>query len=286
MIIGIIGIRGTYGQWFTSFFEAKGHTVIGSGRTTPITNQDVIEQSDIVIFSMKPMRAVPEEMLRLAPFMKKESQLWVDITGLKDGVAKAAAKIKKIKSKKLGEKSAIDFFSFHPMFAPSGADWKGRNVIVTESPISQKWCVWADEFLAATGANVIECTPKEHDERIAMIQALPHALALVSASVLRGKKADQKKLLISSTPVYETLFSLMARVLSKNPELYAEIQMDNAAVKKVLDTLIKEMKSFKKIVAAKNSKKFVAEFLKNKEYFGEELLKEGDALFEQIHFGK
>jgi prephenate dehydrogenase len=199
----------------------------------------------------------------------------MDVTGLKTDITSAAAKIK------------INFFSFHPMFAPVGADWQGRNVIVTEYPVSKKWRAWADDFLAMTKAHVSELSPKEHDEQMALIQALPHALALVAASALRSKKVDQKKLLTRATPVYKGLFSLMTRVLSKNPELYAEIQMDNArAVIPVLDQLIKEMQSFKKIVAAKDSKKFVAEFLKNKEYFGDDLLKEGDALFETMHFKK
>src|ERR1035437_2941508 len=234
MTIGIIGIRGGSGQWFKAFFEAQGHTVIGSGRPTPLKNKDVVEQSDIVIFSMKPMRDVPKEMLALAPYAKA-GQLWIDITGLKEDVAKAATNIKK---------NGIDFLSFHPMFAPAGTDWKGKNVIVTEYPTSEKWRIWADDFLAVTGAVVSKCSPKAHDERMALIQALPHAVALVSASVLRGSTSDPKTIFDSATPVYKGLFSLMTRILSKNPELYAEIQMDNGFVVKVLGRLIKEMQSF------------------------------------------
>ena len=50
--IGIIGGTGQMGGWFDTFFSAAGYTVLLSGRRTPLTYQQCIEQSDVVIINV------------------------------------------------------------------------------------------------------------------------------------------------------------------------------------------------------------------------------------------
>jgi prephenate dehydrogenase len=289
--IGIIGCRGKYGAWFYHFFKSLGYTVIGADKTdvmTKYTNEEVVQIADIVVFAVKPMRSVPALMTKLAEHVRDfrtfpaRKKLWIDITGLKSATSRVMKNIPDLCNED------VDYFSIHPMSAPPRrGSFEGQVVIVTEYPKTATWQKWAKAFLKKTKASVVEMSPEAHDEEVgALVQAGPHADLLIMASLLRTRGVDVKKMLSYSSPFYKTFFALMARILSQDPHLYAEIQMDNPAVLGVLDDLEKEIKRFKKIVAAKNRTAFVKNFLANRKHFGKEVLDEGYELFEQMNFGK
>src|SRR6185369_4713005 len=116
VVVGIIGINGRFGQMLKGFFEKLNCLVIGSDRDHPtlLTNKEVVEKSDVVLFSLSIRRTV-EVINSLIPF-SREDQLWMDVTSIKQP---AVAAMLRSKAQVLG---------LHPMFRPD-ISFEGQTVV-------------------------------------------------------------------------------------------------------------------------------------------------------------
>ena len=115
MKIGIIGGNGSFGQWLVNFFESLGYEVLISDVGTQLTNEQVVEQSKVVIFSV-PISKTVEVIKEMAPF-SREGTLWLDITSLKTDAVNAMLK------------SKASVIGMHPMFKPSSLSMRGQTVV-------------------------------------------------------------------------------------------------------------------------------------------------------------
>ena len=120
-IVGIIGNKGKYGIWLTKFFDQLNYKVIGSDIKTEITNKDVVEQADAVIFSI-PIDVTVEVIEGLVECARPE-QIWMDITSIKQAPIEAMLK------------SSAAVAGLHPMCAPTVASWKAQTVVLCPIPI-------------------------------------------------------------------------------------------------------------------------------------------------------
>lgn len=266
-IIGILGIQGQYGRWLQAFCEAQGWTVIGSDLGTELTNERVVEGADVVIFSV-PIRytvEVIESMLEHA----RPDQLWMDVTSVKQKPVEAMLK------------SKAEVVGLHPMCAPTHDTLKGEIVMVCEGRVEQ-WREFVDQFLEASEAQVKRVTPEEHDRMMATIQALPHASILSMAAVLRKREVDVHEMLESTSAFYRIVWSLMSRILAQHADLYADIQMENPSTVEILKELEDGIRELRERVEAGEREEFIEEFGKSAEHFGEEELKSGYDLFEDL----
>lgn len=271
-MVGIIGINGKYGKWLKNFFERLGYNVIGSDVMTDVTNQQVAEQADVVIFSV-PISSAVSVISEVSKF-SREGQLFMDVTSIK-GPAVAAMM-----------KSKASVVGLHPMCAPSGETLRGQVVVRCDARLTGEWEVWVAKFLEATNATIKESTPCEHDQYMSVVQGLPHAIQLVMARVICKLNVDVPESMSYTSPFYKIAFGLMGRILSNDSAMYASIQMENPHVLKVLEVLSQELERFRAIIGSDDrvhrAQAFNADFDSSKKHFGKEPIAKADKFFDDI----
>lgn len=266
--IGIIGIKGKYGQWLQNFFENFGYKVIGSDLETRLSNKDVVEKSDVVVFSI-PMRSTVGIIKELTSFSREE-QLWLDVTSLKDAPIRAM----------LESKASV--IGLHPMVSPASKTWKGQTVVLCPARVTEKWLEWTKKILKESKGEVLISNPKDHDKQMIFVQALPHASQLIMAAVLRSMSADIDESLKYTSPIYRMSLNMVGRILAQNPNLYADIQMLNPNSKDLLETMERETKKLGKAIESGDIEGFIKGFNESGEHFGEENIKESFEYFEHL----
>lgn len=270
--IGIVGIKGKFGQFLSNFFKQQGYDVIGSDVMTDITNRQVVEQDDVVIFSV-PIARVESVINDVAEF-SREGQLFMDVTSIKSPAVNAMMR------------SKADVVGLHPMFAPTVNTFRGQVIVRCDARLTDTWKPWVEEILEATSAIIKKSTPEEHDKHMAVIQALPHAVNLSMARTICSLGIDVAESMSYTSPFYKNAFGLMGRILSKDSSMYASIQMENPHVPKVLEVLEHEIKRFRAIIETKDkvfrAQAFNADFEASKKHFGKEPIASADKFFDDI----
>ncbi|MDO8513509.1 MAG: prephenate dehydrogenase/arogenate dehydrogenase family protein [bacterium] len=271
LIIGIIGLRGRYGQWLERVFKQMGYPVIGSDiLESHLSNRDVVERSDVVIFSVPP-RVTCEVIEQVVPYARP-TQFWFDVTSLKELQVESMLK------------SEANVVGLHPMCAPPTTNLHGQTVVtcLTE-PCSDWWNAWMLEVLTRLQAKVKMANPVDHDLMMAFVQAMPHFNQMASAAVLREIGVDVADSLTYTSPFYRISQSLMGRLLRQDPELYCDIQMCNPATVKVLDAFVQAVQHLYEIVKSGDRDSFINEFTASREHFTAPVIQDGYDLFQDLN---
>jgi prephenate dehydrogenase len=196
---------------FRRLFEASGCSVLISGPGTPLGNEELVEQADVVIVAV-PVRITVEVIGTIAPRMRPE-QLLSDLTSIKREPVEAM----------LASPAAV--IGCHPIFGPMPTP-RGQNVVLCpERP--GPFLEWYRGFFESHGIRVTELSPEAHDRSMAFIQGLTHFLNITFARTLLTQRADLEQLLQICSPVYRVFFAMLCRILSGDPELYGQIQVTN-----------------------------------------------------------
>lgn len=270
--IGIIGIKGKFGQRLSDFFKQQDYDVIGSDVMTDITNTQVVEQSDVVIFSV-PIASVVSVINKVAEF-SRENQLFMDVTSIKGPAVDAMMR------------SKADVVGLHPMFAPTVSTFRGQVIVRCDARLTDAWKPWVEEILEATRATIKKSTPEEHDKYMAVVQALPHAVNLIMARVIYSLDVNVVESMSYTSPFYKIAFGLIGRILSKDSSMYASIQMENPHVPKILEVLEHEIKRFRAIIETKDkvfrAQAFNGDHASSVGHFGGAPIASADRFFDDI----
>ncbi|MCE1645028.1 prephenate dehydrogenase/arogenate dehydrogenase family protein, partial [Enterobacter hormaechei] len=70
-------------------------------------------------------------------------------------------------------------------------------------------------------------TPEEHDQVMALCQALPHAAILIFGLVLAKSPLDIRTLATIAPPPMRTMLALLSRILRNPIEVYWDVQYEN-----------------------------------------------------------
>jgi len=221
--IGIIGGRGKTGSQFAKLFRSHGFSVKTTGVSTRRKNAELIQTSDILIFSL-PLSRAAEIMHRELAITTRKDQLILDLSSLKTRETKAMMKAR-------GE-----VIGMHPLFGPS-TDPKGERIILCPVRTSKATLESLKSLLKSMGLLVTVMTPAHHDRLMGTIQVIPHLKSFLMADVLRLQKTDLRNVLKHCTPTYEMEFNVIARFLDDHPDLYMPIIFRNPETKKILRTL-------------------------------------------------
>ncbi len=265
--VAIIGVEGGYGKWLTAFFEHHGCVVRGvDTRNLLVDARRIAAEADVVLFSVPTLEA-PDIIARYH-VCSHERQLWLDVTSLKSDVMTAMLQ------------SKAEVVGMHPLCAPPRAStFKGQTLSVVPGRVNS-WGPWVASFLALLEAEIDIVEAEEHDYLVALRQALPHALMLIEAFVLREFKTDVKESLRVSSPFYRILLAAMCRMHHQNPKVYGGIQIGNPHVPRVLRALRDALDTLIRIVEDKSLPDFVSIFNDNQRHIGVETLKKGNEEFE------
>lgn len=237
----ILGGTGETGSWFARYFKGKGLDVAvwgPSGKTDLAARMGVryandlmkeARENDIVLLSV-PIAKTVEAIRLVAPVMKRGSLL-MDVTSLKSEPMKAMIK---------HAPKGVEVIGTHPMFGPTMPALKGQTIILTPAAgRSENWLPLMRSLFESGGARIEVLDPEEHDEIMAVVQALTHFAYIGIGATLQALDFDVEKSRKFMSPVYEIMIDLIGRILDQNPELYASIQQ-NPKTMKVRQTFIAE----------------------------------------------
>jgi prephenate dehydrogenase len=227
----ILGGTGETGSWFARYFRDKGFDVAvwgPSGKVDVARKMGVrfaedmmaeVEKSDIVLVSVT-IEKTAGVIRDVAPRMHPGS-LIMDVTSIKSGPLKAM---------KTYAPKGVEVLGTHPMFGPTMPTFRGQTIILT--PVegkTGKWLSIMQSLFESDGANVEILDAEEHDEIMAVVQALTHFAYIGIGAALRTLDFDVERSRKFMSPVYEIMIDFVGRILDQNPELYASIQMNPKA---------------------------------------------------------
>ena len=114
----------------------------------------------------------------------------------------------------------------HPMFGPSVKSLAGQKVIlcpVRPGPLSER----VTQELDRIGFELLETDPDTHDRMMAAVQVLVHFSTIVMAEALRRTSIPVRKTLEFTSPIYLLELAICGRLFAQDPDLYAQIEMEN-----------------------------------------------------------
>jgi len=241
MRILILGGTGETGSWFARYFKEKGFDVAVWGPSKKVAVAErlgvryahdwitEVTESDIVLVSVLVEKTV-EVIQEAAPRMHAGS-LIMDVTSVKSGPVKAM---------KTYAPKGVEVLGTHPMFGPSIPSLRGQTIILTPVPEkSKKWLPVIRSLFESDGARIEILDADEHDEIMAVVQALTHFAYIGIGATLLALDFDVPRSRKFMSPVYEIMIDFVGRILDQNPELYAAIQKNPKAVK-VRQTFVTE----------------------------------------------
>ncbi|MDQ1261512.1 MAG: prephenate dehydrogenase [Euryarchaeota archaeon] len=227
----ILGGTGETGSWFARYFKEKGFDVAvwgPSGRVEVAKQLGVryakdmmqeVEKSDIVLVSVLIEKTV-EIIREVAPHMHPGS-LIMDVTSIKSGPVKAMSTY---------APKGVEVLGTHPMFGPTMPALRGQTIILTPAEgKTGKWLSIMQSLFQSDGAHVEILDAEEHDEIMAVVQALTHFAYIGIGAALRTLDFDVQRSRKFMSPVYEIMIDFVGRILDQKPELYASIQKNPKA---------------------------------------------------------
>jgi prephenate dehydrogenase len=254
MKAGIIGGTGKMGMLFSPVFERAGYRVIVSGRTTGVTSAEIAQTCDLIIVSV-PIRDTVQVIQEIAPLLTKE-QLFCDFTSLK--VAPVAAMLE----------SKAQVIGLHPMFGPTVSSITRQTIVMCPARVTGTTLSDLRHIFLREGAVCTIATPEEHDRMMAIVQGLTHFVTICMADSIRRLDVDIGKTEPFMSPVYQIELSLVGRLLSQDPALYADILELNPFVPEVLTACREAAGELSGIIQAGDPGAFAAFFSRDTRHLG------------------
>ena len=281
-VVGLVGSAGAYGRWLRGYFEQRmGLRVLGHDPADPAsdTPEQLVQHADVLVFAA-PIRAVPELVARYVALSagRERGRLWLDVTSLKQ--APVAAMLQ----------SQAEVVGLHPMTAPPKAPTlKGRVVVVCQARL-QHWQPWLQQLLQGLQGEYVHAEPAHHDQVMALVQALVHALHLGQAAVLRELAVGlggPAALLPFRSGAFEMDMAVISRILSLNPAIYEDIQFGNPHTGVVLERLAAQIEHLRALVGRGDEAaraQFREHFLTASRQAWGDVAEEGGYTFERIGY--
>jgi prephenate dehydrogenase len=269
MKAGIIGGTGKMGRLFTPVFERAGYEVLVSGRSTRLTNTDLAEQCDLIIVSV-PIHDTVRVIEEISPILRKD-QVLCDFTSLKTEPVAAMLK------------SEASVIGLHPLFGPTVQSLRHQTIIVCPARAEEHIVQSLVSLFGHEGAQCTLATPEQHDRMMAIVQGLTHFVTLCMADSVRRLGIDIETTRAFTSPVYQLELSLIGRLLSQDPSLYADILQENPFVPEVLSVCTSSAEALSRIVTSGDPAQFREFFEANSRHLGaycSEGMKMTDALIE------
>ena len=209
---------------------------------------------------------------------RERGRLWLDVTSLKQ--APVAAMLQ----------SQAEVVGLHPMTAPPKAPTlKGRVVVVCQARL-QRWQPWLQALLQGLQGEYVHAEPAHHDQVMALVQALVHALHLGQAAVLRELASGlggPAALLPFRSGAFEMDMAVISRILSLNPAIYEDIQFGNPHTGVVLEQLAAQIDHLRALVGRGDEAaraQFREHFLTASRQAWGDVAEEGGYTFERIGY--
>lgn len=253
--IGIIGGMGEMGRLFARFFGESGYRVLVSDRNGEYRNREVVEASDLVLFSV-PLPQSVEVIRGLIPFVRSD-QLLMDLTSLKVGPVREM----------LNSTAAV--LGLHPMFGGRISTFAGQTLVACPVRISEQDWAFLRGLFTRAGIRVKEATPEEHDRMMSIIQVLFHMTTMLNGRVLRELGVDIAETMDYTSPSYRLEINLLGRMFAQSAMLYSAITQMNPYTGEIIRHLRDGLDCFQRWYEEGRLDDFVRDFEASAEHLGE-----------------
>ncbi len=227
--------------------------------------------ADLAVLAV-PIEATSEVAGRLAPYLP-EACVLADITSVKAGPV--AAMLAAHPGPVLG---------LHPMFGPTTTALDKQIVVATPGR-DPGACRWVLDQLAAWGAVVVSAGPEEHDDAMAVVQALRHFATFAFGQFLSRRGVDLGRTLEFSGPIYRLELGMVGRLFAQDPALYAEIIFATPERRELLQQYVASLGTNLAMLQAGDREGFVREFARVADWFGpfgEQAIRESTYLIDKL----
>lgn len=262
----VIGGAGRMGAWCARFLLARGHAVeIADPAALPAdlaacahrATWDAGDLTHDLVVVAAPLRDTAEMLRAIAG--RRPPGIVLDIgslkTPLREGLEACA-------------RAGLRVTSVHPMFGPSADRLEGRHVVIVDVGSAEANAA-AKALFADTGATMVEMTLDEHDQAMAYVLGLSHAVNIAFFGALSRSGSAAEHLARVSSTTFEAQLDVAARVASENPHLYFEIQHLNAHGLAALDALGAAVEQLRSAVASGDEATFVRAMEQGRRYLTE-----------------
>ena len=219
----IIGGSGKMGGWMARFLADQGFAVEVADPKQPDDTQLPWRQRwqegdldhDLIVLAapLGASAAILNELCQSRP-----KGLIFDVGSLKSPLASALRD---------AARAGLNICSVHPMFGPDTVLLSGRHVIFIDLGNAAA-TAQARALFTPTSAELVEMELDEHDQLIAYVLGLSHAVNIAFFSALADSGAAAPRLAQLSSTTFDRQLAVATQVANENPRLYFEIQKLNA----------------------------------------------------------
>lgn len=253
MTLAIVGLGAIGGSFAMRLMKAGYDSIIGIDtdqdtvsyaleagiiHTGSTSAKDLLSEADVIMLTLYPSQ-VPAFIEQHRQLFKKNVVL-TDVTGIKTSIIRSVHAVLP---------PDADFVFAHPMRGSekkgiSGASvdkFEGANALITPTDRNKEENLQLIESLyrSAGFETLTRVTPEKHDEQIAYVSQLMHAL---SVSVVNSEQASENTLLFAGNS-----FKELTRIADINVDLWSELFLYNrTALLESIDAFEQELNSLKK----------------------------------------
>ncbi|MGD0057769.1 MAG: bifunctional chorismate mutase/prephenate dehydrogenase [Methanomassiliicoccales archaeon] len=257
----VVGGAGKMGSWICRYLRSRGHgvTVSDLAKSADFPNATSLKfaasNSDFVVIAT-PISAVGEcleELIELHP-----DGIVFDISSIKTPIVPILRE---------ATKKGISVCSVHPMFGPDTESIFNRNIIICDCG-SEEAADAATDLMNWGGAHIIRMRIEEHDELMAYVLGLSHALNIAFFDALTRTKIDYATFDRVASTTFRKQAATSRDVAFENPELYYEIQHLNPHNGIALELLTDAVEDIRGAASSENKRTLAGIMEKGRKYFG------------------
>lgn len=266
----IVGGNGEMGQWFARCLAARGARVDVTDLEDPRDLATLVNASDVVMLAVS-MHAVQSVLTDVVPHMRPDALL-CDINSLKAEVCQRYAQ------------ASCETLGLHPMFGPTTSSLRRQKVVVCPVQSGPR-STWLLGQLAALGAELIESTPTDHDNMMALVQVITHFRTIATGITLARTGVSISESLRFTSPIYRLELSVIGRLFAQDAQLYASILFDNPDGDRVRDLLSTATTELHTLIAERDRDGFLRLFHETADWFSdfaEQAQQESDRIIDTL----
>jgi len=251
--ITVIGGRGRMGKLFAQQLSAAGHNVSVLGNQDWEYANILLGEADLVLISV-PIERTVDVIQRAAEYLAPTTAL-ADITSIKTEPVQTML-----------EYHIGPVMGLHPMFGPSIKSFSGQKVVVCPGRQDDSF-QWLLQFIASKGAELIVCTPEEHDWIMVIVQATRHFSRFSLGVFLAAEKIDIDRSLSMSSPSYRQEIDIVNRLFAQSPSLCVDIMLATEERCQAIERLANTYSRLAQLVAKKDRAALIQEFETTQSFF-------------------
>lgn len=241
------------GKFFAQQLSAAGHNVSVLGNQDWEYADILLGEADLVLISV-PIECTVDVIQRAAEYLAPTTAL-ADITSIKTEPVQTMLKYH------IGPVMGL-----HPMFGPSIKSFSGQKVVVCPGRQDDSF-QWLLQFIASKGAELIVCTPEEHDWIMVIVQATRHFSRFSLGVFLAAEKIDIDRSLSMSSPSYRQEIDIVNRLFAQSPSLCVDIMLATEERCQAIEKLANTYSRLAQLVAKKDRAALIQKFETTQSFF-------------------